>query len=192
MLKTLPQVDDLIIVPAADGPPAAGAPAGLSRSPDLSAESWWAAERRRAGTAGQPGAVGAAGGAALSGDARQEGAGQEGAGPHIASTEVPAWRRRQRWLPVTRLWAVLKMASLAYTTWWGLGYIHARLAAEVCGWGGVCLFAGIGGHWRRRFFGPGQLMEPELYEEIGRWLYRIGTVLVLAGGALLVAQAATH
>jgi hypothetical protein len=35
-------------------------------------------------------------------------------------------------------------------------------------------------------------MEPELYEEIGHWLYRIGSVLVLVGGALSVAHAAMH
>jgi hypothetical protein len=156
-----------------------GVPVGAPRAPDLSAESWWVAEGKRAAAASQPGAV-------------PTPALVEGAGPHVASTAVPAWQRRQRWLPVTRLWAVIKMASLAYTTWWALGYIHARMGAEVCAYGGVCLFAGIGGRWRRRFFGPGQLMEPELYEEIGHWLYRIGTVLVLAGGALLGAEAAVH
>lgn len=62
----------------------------------------------------------------------------------------------------------------------------------MCGYGAVCLFAGVGAHWRRRFFGPGQLMEPELYEEIGHWLYRIGSILVLVGGALSVAHAAMH
>jgi hypothetical protein len=82
------------------------------------------------------------------------------------------------------------MASLGYTTFWALGYIHARIGAALCGWGGVCLFAAVGAHWRRRFFGPGQLLEPELYEEIGRWLYRLGVALVLVGGALAVGQAA--
>jgi len=65
-------------------------------------------------------------------------------------------------------------------------------------WGLRCAATGpsavrrVGAHWRRRFFGPGQLMEPELYEEIGHWLYRIGSVLVLVGGALSVAHAAMH
>jgi hypothetical protein len=84
------------------------------------------------------------------------------------------------------------MASLGYTTWWALGYIHANVGAQVCGYGAVCLFAGVGARWRRRFFGPGQLMEPELYEEIGQWLYRIGSVLVLVGGALSITHAAMH
>jgi hypothetical protein len=84
------------------------------------------------------------------------------------------------------------MASLTYSTWWALGYIHANAGAQVCGYGAICLFAGVGARWRRRFFGPGQLIEPELYEDIGQWLYRIGTALVLAGGALSVAQATMH
>jgi hypothetical protein len=116
-----------------------------------------------------------------------------GGGPTPGTATVPAaWRRRQRWLPLTRLWALVKMASLAYSTWWALGYAHARTGTAVCAYGGVCLFAGVGARWRKRFFGPGQLLEPELYEDIGQWLYRVGAVLVLAGGVLLVAQAALH
>jgi hypothetical protein len=84
------------------------------------------------------------------------------------------------------------MASLVYTTWWAMGYIHAKTGTTVCAYGAICLFAGVGARWRRRFFGPGQLIEPELYEDIGHWLYRAGVCLVLVGGALAVAQAATH
>ncbi len=145
-----------------------GTPVGASAPPDLSAESWWAAEGSKRGDRDR-----SVPGTAVDGTRRRR------RGP---PTTVPAWQRRQRWLPWARLWAVLKMASLGYTTWWTLGYIHANVGAQVCGYGAVCLFAGVGAHWRRRFFGPGQLMEPELYEEIGHWLYRIGTVLVLAGG----------
>ena len=36
------------------------------------------------------------------------------------------------------------------------------------------------------------VFRPEMYEDIGQWLYRIGTVLVLVGGTLVVAQAAVH
>jgi hypothetical protein len=88
------------------------------------------------------------------------------------------------------LWALVKMGSLAWSTEWAMGYIHARLGEWVCSYGAVCLFAGVGGRWRRRFFGPGQLREPEFYEEIGQWLYRIGTVLVLCGGVIYLLQAA--
>ena len=64
---------------------------------------------------------------------------------------APAWQRRRRWLPVTRLWALVKMASLVYTTWWALGYLHAKLGTSVCAYGGICLFAGVGARWRKRW-----------------------------------------
>ena len=98
-------------------------------------------------------------------------------------------RPHQRRLVLTRLWAVVKMASLAYTTWWAMGYLHAGTGEALSGYGAVCLFAGFGARWRRRFFGPGQLLEPELYEQVGLWLYRAGTMAVLAGGAVYIAQA---
>ena len=80
------------------------------------------------------------------------------------------------------------MASLGYTTWWAMGYIHAGAGEAICGYGAVCLFAGFGARWRRRFFGPGQVLEPELYEQLGSWLYRAGAVGVLVGGALYFVQ----
>jgi hypothetical protein len=79
------------------------------------------------------------------------------------------------------------MASLSYTTWWLLGYLHEDLGKQICGYGGMCLFAGFGARWRKRFFGPGQLIEPDLYEEIGRWFYRVGVLLVLCGAVIFVA-----
>ena len=171
------------MVPATDGPPLTGSATEAVRAPDLSADGWWAAERRRAVTTGPPEAAGV-------GPAAPAGLVGAGVGPAVA--KAPAWQRRQRWLRLSRLWALVKMASLAYTTWWALGYLHARAGAALCAYGGVCLFAGVGGRWRKRFFGPGQLLEPELYADIGGWLYRIGTVLVLAGGALVVVQTVRH
>ena len=142
---------------------------------DLSLEGWWAAEARAGGSEGRPspGSVLAVPGSAA------------------ASVPRPNGRPRpqHRRLVLTRLWAFIKMASLAYTAWWAMGYIHAGTGEALSGYGAVCLFAGFGARWRRRFFGPGQLLEPELYEQLGIWLYRAGTVTVLAGGAVYVAQA---
>ena len=81
---------------------------------------------------------------------------------------------------------------MAYTAWWAMGYVHAGAGTTVSAYGAVCLFAGFGARWRKRFFGPGQLIEPELYEEIGRWLYRLGVVLVLIGGAAVTGQYLSH
>jgi hypothetical protein len=80
---------------------------------------------------------------------------------------------------------------MGLTTWtveWALGYVHARLAEDLCVYGLMCLFTGVGARWFKRFFGPAQVLEPELYGEIGRWLYRVGVVLVLAGGVADVLQ----
>lgn len=107
----------------------------------------------------------------------------EGAKPGTRSV-APAWKQRQRWLQVTRVWALVKMASLAYTTWWAMGAIHAHTGETIAGFGAACLFSAVGARWRRRYFGPGQLLEPELYEALGIWLYRVGTVLVIGGAAL--------
>ncbi len=141
---------------------------------DLSLEGWWAAEARASGE-------------------RQRAPGSVRDVPGFATPPAPRpvgrSQPQHRRLVLTRLWALIKMASLAYTTWWAMGYIHAGAGEALSGYGAVCLFAGFGARWRRRFFGPGQLLEPELYEQLGIWLYRAGTVTVLAGGALYIAQA---
>ncbi|HUC14931.1 MAG TPA: hypothetical protein VMS00_10810 [Acidimicrobiales bacterium] len=108
-----------------------------------------------------------------------------------SSWGTPAWQERQRWIPWLRLWALVKIASLSYSTWWALGYLHEKLATQVCVYGAMCLYAAVRSHWsgrRFRLFGPGMSIEPEFYEEIGRWLYRVGVVLVLCGGAVFLAQ----
>ena len=89
---------------------------------------------------------------------------------------------------MTRTWAALKMAGYIYTTWWLVGLAKAPMATDLCAYGVASFMAGLGARWRRRWFGPGQLLEPELYEEIGRWFYRLGVVLVLAGAGVYIAR----
>lgn len=84
----------------------------------------------------------------------------------------------------TRTWALVKMGTLAASTWWTMSSVHAHLGDIICAYGAVALFSGVGARWRKRYFGPGQQLEPELYEALGSLLYRVGTVLVLAGGLL--------
>ncbi|HMK96069.1 MAG TPA: hypothetical protein VK425_00900 [Acidimicrobiales bacterium] len=108
--------------------------------------------------------------------------------PLELTSQVPAWKRKHRTALWLRLWALAKMAAMVWTAEWALGELHEKLAPGLCAYGAVCLFAGFGARWRRRFFGPGQLLEPEFYEVIGLWLYRAGVALVIAGGALMVAQ----
>jgi hypothetical protein len=87
---------------------------------------------------------------------------------------------------LTRAWALVKMATLAASTWWTMSAVHAHLGAIVCAYGAVALFSGLGARWRKRYFGPGQQLEPELYEALGSLLYRVGTGLVLAGGVVAI------
>jgi hypothetical protein len=104
---------------------------------------------------------------------------------------APAWQEHQRWIPWLRLWALVKMASLTYTTWWVLGYLHENLGTQICAYGAMCLYAAVRSCWsgrRFRLFGPGMSIEPEFYDELGRWFYRAGVVLVVCGGAVFLAQ----
>ena len=111
--------------------------------------------------------------------------------PEPASWGIPAWQERQRWIPWLRIWALVKMASLTYSTWWALGYLHENPGTQICAYGAMCLYVAVRSRWsgrRLRLFGPGMSIEPEFYEELGRWFYRAGVALVLCGGAVFLAQ----
>ena|GEM_PF-2247364 len=111
-------------------------------------------------------------------------------GLDLPSSPRSAYRRpRRAQVALTRLWALVKMALLAWSVQWAMSYLHAGAGEALCGYGAACLFAGFGARWRRRFFGPGQVLEPEFYDEVATWLYRAGTVAVLAGGALYAVSA---
>ena len=207
-LKATQGSDETALVAARPGAWPAGQAAGRlsedqDRQDDLTRSDWWGAEQRRAGSFGTAPGLGvnrgedpakvpdlrlATGNAAL-GLAPTKLAPTEFAPTGLAAA---APRRRGGWVQLTRLWALAKVASMAYTTWWAMGYVHAGLGTIVSAYGAVCLFAGFGARWRKRFFGPGQLIEPEVYEEIGRWFYRLGVALVLVGGVAVTAQYVTR
>ena len=174
--------------------PAAGRPsADEDKHDDLTRTDWWGAEQRRSGASSVPLGPGASLSDELVKAADLSLAGTGAAAPlPLTQRAAAASRRRRAWVPLTRLWALVKVASMAYTTWWAMGYVHAGLGTTVSAYGAVCLFAGFGARWRKRFFGPGQLIEPEVYEEIGRWLYRLGVALVLIGGVAVTAQYVSH
>jgi hypothetical protein len=132
-----------------------------ARANDLDLSGWWAIERHPVDPAPSDGL--------------------------LSASDMRA-KRRSGWRGIGHLWALVKMAIMMVSAYWTMAAIHAHLGAQVTAYGAVCLFAGFGARWRRRFFGPGQLLEPELYEELGRWLYRLGAVLVLCGGALSLLQ----
>jgi hypothetical protein len=180
---------------------AAGRPsAAEEQQDDLTRSDWWGAEQRRAGDFGDfgeppgPGSSHAQNQAEYLTGVPDLSLTTTNAALVSSATEpvAAAPPRRRSWVQLTRLWALAKVASMAYTTWWAMGYAHASPGTIVSAYGAVCLFAGFGARWRKRFFGPGQLIEPEVYEEIGRWLYRLGVVLVLVGGVAVTAQYLSH
>jgi hypothetical protein len=118
---------------------------------------------------------------------------ERSAAAQLSTSGAPAWQRRQRWGPWLRLWALVKMTSLIYSTWWALGYLHENLGTQICAYGAMCLYVALRSRWsgrRFRLFGPGMSIEPEFYEELGHWAYKAGVVLVLCGGAVFLAQSA--
>ncbi len=76
------------------------------------------------------------------------------------------------------------MAISAASTWFTMSSVHASPAEMLCAYGAVCFYWAVGPHWRKRCFGPGQQLEPELYEAVAAFLWRAGAVLVLGGGAI--------
>jgi hypothetical protein len=155
-------------LPSSDGP----------EKPDLNRLDWAAAERRHAteleaaqrsaavpnlDLSDRPGSVARAGG--------------KGASP---------WQSHRRWVYFSRAWAVVKVVISVASMWFTMAYLRAKLSEDLCAYGVLCFWWAAGPLWRKRCFGPGQQLEPELYEAVVKWLWRAGTLLVLVGGAAYV------
>lgn len=172
------------------------------RAGDLNLRDWQAAEQRRAATSTAASRLEAApldlseGPApALGGPAPTwaPGAGEQSAVPAwapvagVQAAAAPAWQARLRWVRWARAWAAVKMTISAVSFWFTMEYLHAGWGEMMAGYGVLCFWWAVGPHWRKRCFGPGQQLEPELYELVAKWLWRIGSVLVLCGAALYLA-----
>jgi len=176
-----------VAVPPPSG--AVGPTPGPPQALDMNQADWRAAEQRRAGAAPDAATTGFTTRpldlSAASGTTAPE---ASETAPAIPAWGRPAWEKRQRLVKFTRAWAVVKMAISAVSTWLSMSSLHAKLGETVCGYGVVCFWWAIGPHWRKRCFGPGQKLEPDLYEGIASWCWRIGTVLVLVGGGIYLLQ----
>jgi hypothetical protein len=84
----------------------------------------------------------------------------------------------------TRVWALAKLSLSFASMWLTLAYLPSKASEDLCGYGLLCFWWAAGPLWRKRCFGPGQQLEPELYEAVPTWLWRAGAALVLAAGAL--------
>jgi hypothetical protein len=190
-LKSSRCVDERHFV-APSPPSGASAPSqDLSSEADLNTADWHAAEQRRRGATGEDVPDATVRAARLpvdfAADWPRADAGAEGAPPSPVR-DIPRWKKRQRLLRFTRAWAAVKMSISAASTWLTMSSLHAKSGEWVCAYGVACFWWAIGPHWRKRCFGPGQKLEPELYEGVARWCWGVGTVLVLGGSVIYFLQ----
>lgn len=144
---------------------------------DLNAADWLAAQDRRVGTTPRDGPSGPVDLTPSS--------------PLADEPTLARARSRNRGRTYfTRAWAAVKISVLFASTWWTMESLRFKLGETICGYGAVLLFSAFqASTWRKRYFGPGQQLEPELYEVVVQWFYGAGIVLVLLGGAVFAAQA---
>jgi hypothetical protein len=169
---------------------ALGPPQDLSSDRDLNTADWHAAAQRRRGARGEEDADTTVRAARLPVDFAADwprAAGAENS-PPSPGRDIPRWKKRQRLLKFTRAWAVVKMSISAASTWLTMSSLHAKSGEWVSAYGVACFWWAIGPHWRKRCFGPGQKLEPELYEGVAKWCWGIGTVLVLGGAVIYFLQ----
>ncbi|HWE56462.1 MAG TPA: hypothetical protein VG435_13185 [Acidimicrobiales bacterium] len=80
-----------------------------------------------------------------------------------------------------------KVVALLVIAHIDLAAAHAGVATDVLAYGGVLLFSGFAMRWTSRWFGLGQALRPDLYDEIGLWLLRLGTALGCIGSLAVMA-----
>jgi hypothetical protein len=171
---------------------AIGPPPGQSSERDLNRADWQVAVQRRDGA---PAAVvNETPSAPVDLSARFASDWERAAGTAPAKAEpsqtrdTPVWQKRKRLIAFTRVWAVVKMSISAVSTWLTMSSIHAKVGETISAYGVACFWWAIGPHWRKRCFGPGQQLEPGLYEVVAKWCWRIGTVLVVGGAGIYLLQ----
>lgn len=68
-----------------------------------------------------------------------------------------------------------------------LGAAHAGIATVLLVFGVVLLFCGFAMRWTAWDFGLAQVLYPDLYDELGLWLLRLGTVMACLGAVAVIA-----
>jgi hypothetical protein len=81
----------------------------------------------------------------------------------------------------TKLVALFALADI------DLAAAHAGLATDLVVYGIVLMFAGFMMRWTTWDFGLGQVLWPDVYEEIGLWLLRLGIAMSFIGGLIVMA-----
>ena len=80
-----------------------------------------------------------------------------------------------------------KLVGLLVVAHIDLAAAHAGIATGVLVYGVVLLFCGFAMRWTAWGFGLGQVLRPDLYDEIGLWLLRLGTALSFIGSLAVIA-----
>jgi len=171
-LNLSPAHDEPWSVAAPPSPGVPGPPSGGLGEGDINRSDWAAAQKRHALRAGSDADEPPVPTVDLS---------ERTGGTAATSTSS---RRHTRYARFTRGWALVKLAISVTSMWLTLVYLKAKPSEYLCFYGLLCFWWAAGPLWRKRCFGPGQQLEPELYEAVTAWLWRAGTVLVLAAGAL--------
>jgi hypothetical protein len=68
-----------------------------------------------------------------------------------------------------------------------LAAAHAGVATGALAYGVVLVFSGFAMRWTAWDFGLGQVLKPDLFDEIGLWLLRLGVALSLIGSIAVIA-----
>jgi hypothetical protein len=68
-----------------------------------------------------------------------------------------------------------------------LAAAHAGIATDLVAYGLVLLLSGFTMRWTAWGFGLGQVLRPDLYDDIGLWLLWLGAALSLIGSVAVVA-----
>lgn len=107
----------------------------------------------------------------------------------------PWWSRsvslRDLWhvlgLVVVVAFGLTKLVTFLVIAHVDLAAAHAGIATDVLAYGVVLLFSGFMMRWTSWGFGLGQVLRPDLYDDIGWWLLRLGTALGLIGSLAVIA-----
>ncbi len=76
---------------------------------------------------------------------------------------------------------ILKMFLIGWLVNTDLFAAHAGVWTYMCAYGAVGVFVGFAMRWTSWTFGLSQVLYPELYEEVGFWLVRLGIAVASVG-----------
>lgn len=108
-----------------------------------------------------------------------------------ATLPLPRARPRRLWPTLGAIIAasagLAKVAVFLAIAHIDVGATHAGIATVLFVFGVVLLFCGFTMRWTSWDFGLAQVLYPDLYDELGLWLLRIGVVMACFGAIAVIA-----